>query len=203
MGIKRSREDSTAGTSSPTVKSFDLGELGMVQADCDPKAASALPLAQRMPIGGILHLPNNLWSGWTTGTSVCRVEGFAATMPNGKKRKPGAPSFVVRTLEDGWCYPFTPSALSKAVREGQEIVHADLQTHPEWASVMVPSSDVPAMTLPSSSQASTSGLANSYEDGRDAADDPLPMLSEVEVDALQWLADADAADLPYVPEEVD
>ena len=181
-GLKRPRDEGSASTSSSTMQSFDLGELGMVQADSDPRAAIEFPLARGLPIGGVIHLPNKLWSGWSTGTSLCRIEGFTKTLPSGgKKRKPGAPTFIVRTLEDSHCYPFVPSVLAKAVKEGEEIRRADLQANPEWAS------------LPSSSHA----LA--------AEDDSLPILEAVEVDqdALQWLTDADVPELPYVPEEVD
>ena len=69
---------------------FDLGELGLVRADCSQLAAR-----HGMPIGSVVHLPNHLWSGWDTGTSACRIEGFVESLPcapvsdgSGSPRKP-------------------------------------------------------------------------------------------------------------------
>lgn len=95
-------------------QAFDLGEHGMVSASCCPRKGSSA-----LPIGATIRLPNTLWSGWATGTSICRVEGYVASLPQNKRRK--GPAYVVRTLEDGHCYPFPPKALAEAAMEGNEL----------------------------------------------------------------------------------
>ena len=196
----------------------------MVSANCAADAASGVQGARGLIIGSIIHLPNSVWAGWLTGTSICRIEGFVSSLPVvGKKRKQGGggPAFVVRTLEDSHCYPFNPSELAKAVREGSEIMRAESLAQPEWASMVAtaaPAAPPPPPTLPPSASpppalertrqeaqdetvpalAVVVAIAHGPDaDGIGHTSPPGDVAAEAEVEA--WLDGSN----PYVPEAVD
>ena len=103
-----------------TEQLFDLGyEYGVISASCAQQPAHR----HRVPIGQLVNLPNDLWSGYSSGTSVCRVEGYIARLP--WSRGKAGPAYVVRTLEDGHCYPFAPAALSDATRKGEDLARVE------------------------------------------------------------------------------
>ena len=99
-------------------RAFDLGDgFGTVVALCAPPPGvqqRVTPGAARGPaLGDTVSLPNSLWAGYTKGRSVCVLDGYVDRLA--WTDGPG-PAYIVRTLEDGWHYPFPPDKLLEHAR---------------------------------------------------------------------------------------
>ena len=89
---------------------FDCGEFGTVTAIISGPSDRT---GNWLPLGSTVELPNALWAGYDRGRSSCRVEGYVESFAwiDGL-----APAFIIRTLEDSWCYPFSPATLAEHVK---------------------------------------------------------------------------------------
>jgi hypothetical protein len=104
-------------------KAFDLGGFGTVLAQAAPAtvrwqeeaaAARQRVIQQGEPtpllLGDAFRLPNSLWKGYDHGSSPCVLDGFVEKFA----WDDGAgPAYIVRTVEDGWHYPFPPDKLAE------------------------------------------------------------------------------------------
>ena len=139
-----------------------------------------------MTIGQTIRLPNNLWSGWDTGTSICRVEAWVDSLPSTSgKRKRGGPAYIVRTLEDDHCYPFGPSALAKAAKEGRALALAEQHAAAAKSAAAVrgaASSSMLTQRAPSMGQSSQTSATSAV--APQSADVPEEVEVDVELDAM-------------------
>ena len=104
-------------------KAFDLGAFGTVLAQAAPAtvrwqeaaaAARQRAIQQGQPtlllLGDAFRLPNRTWKGYAHGSSPCVLDGFVEKFA--WDDGPG-PAYIVRTVEDGWHYPFPPDKLAE------------------------------------------------------------------------------------------
>ena len=104
-------------------KAFDLGEFGTVLAQAAPAtvrwqeaaaAARQRAIQQGQPtlllLGDAFRLPNRTWRGYAHGSSPCVLDGYVEKFA--WDDGPG-PAYIVRTVEDGWHYPFPPDKLAE------------------------------------------------------------------------------------------